>query len=344
MKCTFGPKKGYSGASKLHNSENGNFIVLVIAEDINGAAHLSSLANTLLIVLLIAIFISFLLSYFLAANILKPIASKIIKANTISAKKLDTRLTVYNEKDEIGLLAKSFNTLLDRLQRAFNHQSSFIRFASHELKNPLAVIIGETEVALLSVREKDEYIAVLNKVHEKAEHINTMLELFFNLSQLEKTKLNPETLRIEELTLDTIQTISQNSKEEAKIKFNIHQDLPSNQLEIKGDRELLEMAIQNIIENAIKFTKDSSEEVEVGLFNADGFTVLEIRDKGIGVPDSFLEKIYDPMFRAENASEIQGTGIGLSLVKRVVDLHGFQIKVDSKLNVGTAFQLRFSKI
>lgn len=334
-------QKERQGIARIYNVRGVDFVVFVIAKDESGMAYLARLRIILLISFLISIFVTFFLSNYFSRKVLKPIAGKIKKANAISASNLDMRLTVYNKNDELGMLALSFNNLLDRLQTAFELEKNFVRYASHELKNPLAVILGEAEVILLKSRTPNEYVDTIEKIKQKAEKLNMLVEHFLQLSKLESMQLSGQKILLDEVLMDVIFTISQHYPE-VRVVFNMGDYGNSDDFEISADQQLMYNAFYNIIDNACKFSK-TGQEVVVDLNKSadNGRIILVIKDEGIGIDKDQINHIFKPLYRGTNARDVDGTGIGLALVKRIIDLHDIDIDVYSEMGKGTTFTLTF---
>jgi len=326
------------GVATMYSKNGKNYIVLVIAEDSYGHQYLRKLAAILIISSLITLLGAYFLSAYFARQVLKPIAEKINRANQISASELDLRLTVYNENDELGMLAKSFNSLLDRLQESIELEKNFVRYASHEMKNPLAVILGESEVALLSERTKNEYIETIEKIKRKAEKLNNLVEHFLQLSRMESSQLKKKPLSLDELIVEIIFELSQSKADNVELQFNIDDDLEASDLEITADRLLINKALYNLVQNALKFSGEEGR-VTVGLHASkkEGFIELTVEDLGHGIETDDLKHIYKPLFRGNNTNQVPGTGIGLALVKKIIDLHDGTISVISSPGKGTKF-------
>lgn len=334
-------KKERQGIARIYEIKDLEYVVLVIAEDEYGHAYLTKLLTILALAFLISVFVTFFLTNYFSKNVLKPIAGKINKANKISASNLDMRLTVYNEHDELGMLALSFNSLLDRLQTAFELEKNFVRYASHEMKNPLAVILGEAEVALLKDRTANEYVVTLEKIKNKAEKLNSLVDHFLQLSKLESTQIIPQKIALDEVLIDISFDLSQ-QYDEVNIVFNMSEEGDSLDFLIEADEQLMHNALYNLVENACKFSVKGGE-VVIDLIKSqkDDRIIIAIKDKGIGIAPEHLEHIFKPLYRGSNAHEVEGTGIGLALVKRIIDLHGGVIHVDSELGKGTVFKVIF---
>lgn len=336
---TFGKQQG---AAKIFSPNDTEYVVLVIAEDTYGLLYMSKLKILLISALLITIALTYFLSFYFSRNVLKPIASKITKANRISAQNLNLRLTVYNEKDELGMLAQSFNSLLDRLQESFELQKNFVRYASHEMKNPLAVMIGEAEVALSQARTSNEYMLTIEKLKNSAEKLNELVNHFLNLSRFENVTLDAAPVNLDELVMESIIQISASRQSSTQIDFIVDEDLSQKDFLVSADKALLSNVIYNILDNAVKFSPDDSA-VDVMLMRSERKNKLELRvqDQGKGIPKQDLKRIFEPLYRAANAFDEPGSGIGLSLVHKIVQLHNFRIRIESELDKGTTVIITF---
>lgn len=331
-----------SGVAKVYAPFGKSYIVLVIAEDIYGQKYLYNLKILLLSVMVISIILSYILSSYFSRNVLKPIAGKIKKANKISAKNLDVRLTVFNENDELGMLAKSFNNLLDRLQKSFELQNNFVRYASHEMKNPLAVMIGEAEVSLSQARTPNEYAITIGKLKQSAERLNKLVEFFLDLSKYDKVVLEKVPLQLDELLMNIIVEVSADLDTRIELKFAISEDLNSEDLEVQGDKTFLTNALFNLVENAIKFSPENGVvKLKLQVNEINRKMELLIIDEGIGIPEEDLLRVFDPLFRSENALITNGSGIGLSIVEKILNLHRFNFEVKSIIGEGTTVKVVF---
>lgn len=259
----------------------------------------------------------------------------------ILPQKLDTRLEVPNQKDEIGRLTTTFNNLLDRIETAFQMQKIFVANVSHELKNPLTKMRSQLEVSMLKERNPADYRATINSVlediHELAQLSNTLLELA-KVSEDQRDLLT-ETVRIDDLLLDSRQTLIQaNPSYNIQIHFN---DLPEDDtwLEIFGNSTLLKTAFLNLMDNACKFSDNLT--VHVNLQCSARNLTVRFSDHGKGIPLADQSLVFQPFYRSDNTASIRGYGIGLSLVDRIVKLHNGAISIQTNNPKGTTFILTF---
>lgn len=333
-------KDDYQGVAQIFEINDVKSIVIVVAIDKVGFAFVKRHANILVLAYFISFLIVAIVSFLFVGRMLKPISEKIKKANKISAKNLSIRLNVYNEKDELGLLAMSFNNLLDRLEASFNAQSSFIKHASHEIKNPLAVITGELEWLSMADRTTEQYKQSLKIVESRIDQMNLMLEKLLKLAELESASIDTRPVQLIDVLMKCVNDINALGRYgENRIEFDID-STSDDSAEILGDPDLLYIAFYNLIENALKY---STEEKQVKLkliSSASGIQIL-IEDEGMGIPDDQLDKILEPMYRASNAPSGHGSGLGLSIVNKILIHHGASLNYSSILNRGTKVEVFF---
>jgi signal transduction histidine kinase len=319
-------------------------VVMLGAQDLYGQINLSNLSKLLTALFVIVTVIVALAGWFFAKRALRPISRVMNAVEGILPQKLDTRLEVPNQKDEIGRLTTTFNNLLDRIETAFQMQKIFVANVSHELKNPLTKMRSQLEVSMLKERSLYEYqltiSSVLEDIQELAQLSNTLLELA-KVSEDQRDLLT-ETVRLDDLLLDSRLTLIQaNPSYNIQIHFD---ELPEDDawLEIFGNSTLLRTAFLNLMDNACKFSDDLSVHVHLQ-FNAKKLS-LHFSDHGKGIPEQDQSLVFQPFYRSDNTANIQGYGIGLSLVERIVKLHNGTITIQSNLPKGTIFILSFSHL
>jgi signal transduction histidine kinase len=248
------------------------------------------------------------------------------------------RLYQSDQKDEISRLVLTFNKLLDRIQHAFENQKLFLSNISHELKNPLNAILSQVEVALNKERPISEYQKVLTSVKEDVIEINDVTSKLMQLSKINSDSKNIklEPFRIDEMVYQAKASVLKNNEQQT-ISLNVN-NLPDNEekLYFKGNEQLIKTALINILDNAVKYGK--GHEVNI-ILTFEKNPIITIEDKGIGIEEKDLALIFEPFYRSDNSSNIKGSGIGLSLVKSIFDLHKISLKVESQKNKGTKFSI-----
>lgn len=325
----------------LYHDETGDFIVLMVCEDLYGQLKMKNLRNTLWIIFIISLGMSYLLGRFYAKEIMMPISNITQRVNDISATNLHLRLDIKNKKDELGQLASTFNTMLDRLETSFEIQSNFISNASHELKNPLTAILGEIEISQNKERTADEYKTSLNKIEVEAARLDVLISSLLKLAQTEfdNKGLIIEPIRIDELLLSVKQNFN-NIHPENNIVFDFSL-LPENPdaLIIQGNKSLLSIAFSNVLDNAGKFS--GNQKVIIKIETTSKTVQITITDMGMGIPKDELKNIFEPFYRATNVRGVKGFGVGLPLTYRIVKLHSGQLQIDSDVEKGTVVKFSF---
>jgi signal transduction histidine kinase len=325
---------------KKRESPKGFYFVIVSAKNYYNTHHLILLKKVLLIGGFISILIIIYLTNLFSKRFFDPIDKIITKVNSISTDNIHLRLDDIKNTVEIKRLTTTFNNLLNRIEIAFETNKNFISNASHEFGTPLTAIIGEADVALLKDRTPDEYKEALQKILKHSERLNKISQSLLFLAQIgyKDNKLNYTILRTDELILQANEIMNQLiPKNNIKIDFEL---LPENpkKLKIMGNKELLMLAITNIITNACKYS--SNKPVIISLASTNNEIVMIFKDQGIGIPESELPFIFDPFFRASNTAAYDGYGIGLPLTQNIIKIHKGELIINSVLHKGVTVQIK----
>ena len=219
--------------------------------------------------------------------------------------------------------------MIERLEISFNSQKTFIANASHELKNPLTAIMGECEVMQLKEFTPDEYKGSIKRIENEIERLNILVN---NLFQLAQTDLEISESDVEQLDVVGELQFVIHYLEQSKYKGRISFVKNENSFYIRSNSHLLFVALQNIIDNACKY---SNGEVKVEIIKNKFHFHLLVSDKGIGIPAKEKDKIFDTFYRAQNTHSYKGAGIGLSLAHKILKLSGADISISSMENKGT---------
>tara|TARA_B110000211_G_C14070103_1_gene549501 strand:- start:607 stop:1953 length:1347 start_codon:yes stop_codon:yes gene_type:complete len=326
------------GRCRVFNVKGRKYLIIVTATDAVGLKNLSFLKQVILLLVAIGIPFIFLVSFIFTKRELLPLSEKIESANSIEASNLHERLSVYNPNDEIGQMATAFNSLLDRLEAAFEAQKSFISNAAHEIKNPLTAIMGEAEVVLSKEREGEDYVKALKVVLIESERLDNTVN---NLLQLSRVLSQDADIRYDDLSLKDFVFEVKSSFDFINPGNEIVIDDSGNDLMIRGNKNLLKTVLINLFDNACKFS--GNKIVNVSFIEGEDRNVLYIQDSGIGISKDDLEKITIPFYRGKNALQMNGSGIGFSLISIIMKLHCGEIKVESEIGVGTEIKIFFKK-
>lgn len=335
--------------------EQNNFLVSRIKIDFHGEKNViievvttkeiltSTLENILYIlsfILPIILIFAIIAGNFLIYKSFSPIENILFELKQINANDLSARLKTTKNEDEINQLINEVNNLLSRLESSFERISQFSSDASHELKTPLTIIRGEIEVTLRKERTNDEYKSALNNsLNELSLIEQTVNDLLF-LAKNEKDLMvdKQEEFYFDELIDESINEIKSFAKlHQVEINFILE-----DSIEFKGFPNLLKIALKNALKNAIQFSHENSQVIVKSYKNADSFNI-SIEDFGIGIPLNEQEKIFEKFYRTDKSRNKNsgGTGLGMSIVKKIIDIHKGSIKIESLENKGTTVTISF---
>ena len=285
------------------------------------------LSGAILIILLGGLLFSL---YSRAGNLLRPLHSIARTADGLSASELDVRLPTDDDMDlESRVLSQSFNRLLDRLDAAFTDMRRFTSNAAHQLQTPLTVLKGHVDVALRRDRDAESYRTTLEVVRDEIANMTRMVRGLLALSRLEGSggETTFEKVRIQDLW-ERLLLLHESERERISVTS-------SPDLCIQGNPEWLLVLFDNLLDNALKYAPRGP--VKLAAESADGRVRIEVSDSGTGIAEEDLEHLTERFYRGKNARDrgIRGDGLGLSLVERLVSLHGGEWSIDSRHGQGT---------
>ena len=269
-----------------------------------------------------------------------PIENILSQLKKINANDLSARLNSSKNEDEINQLVNEVNSLLKRLEASFEKISQFSSDASHELKTPLTIIRGEIEIALRKERSIDEYKDALNS------SLNEIIIIEQTINDLLFLAKNEKDLIIEKQENFYFDEIVDESINETKNFAKLHQIdikfIVEDTIEFNGYSNLLKIAIKNILKNAIQFSYKNSQ-VIVKNYKKDDFFNISVQDFGIGIEKNEQIKIFEKFYRTDKSRNKNsgGTGLGMSILKKIVDIHGGIINIESKEDFGTTITISF---
>lgn len=279
-----------------------------------------------------------------------PVKEIVATTRSITAEDLSRRIVSVESDDEIGELVETLNDMISRLEQSFIRISQFSDDVSHELKTPLTIIRGELEVALRGERSAGEYRETLVSLHEEVDKLADIIEDLFLLSRIDVKK---KKFRLRETALDQVvlEAFEETSRLASERGVTLHVGNVDSAA-VNGEPGLLKRVFINLIHNAVKYTPKGGT-VDVALYSTSRSgkgsretAEFTIQDTGIGIPKRHIPFIYDRFYRVDKSRSLKtgGKGLGLTLVKKIVDLHGGTIDVESIKGRGTVFFINFPKI
>jgi signal transduction histidine kinase len=327
------------GLGRIITVKEKQYKIILSAYDKYGLIKIVNLRLVLFIVSVVSILASIVSGWFFVTVALRPIERIISEVDTISASNLHQRVSEGNGKDEIANLAQRFNKMLQRLENAFEAQRNFVSNASHELRTPLTTISSQIDVTLLKERSKDEYKGILVSVREEMMKLNELANRLLDLAEvsMDKEFTNFKMVRIDEILW---QARSELLAKHAHVNININfHELPDDDedLIVKGNEHLLCSAFINLMDNACKFSRSGNINVDLSFLNKK--ITVTVKDDGIGISKENMARIFEPFYRAPNARQIKGHGLGLPLTEKIVKIHNGSIAIDSKENAGTSITI-----
>lgn len=278
-----------------------------------------------------------IIGYLFIRKALRPVVDITNTAQGITHEDFGSRIELKHIDEEFRRLIDSFNGMIARLEKSFQHISDFSSHVAHELKTPIAIIRGEAEIALRKERNADEYKRVITTCLEESQRILKTIE---DLLLLAKLDYRPEVFKFEETDLsEFIKEIYAQSKIMASEKnISLNASFSPKAAVVVADRVHLRRMFFNVIHNAIKFTPAGGK-VDMELSYPDSRAQVVIRDTGIGIEESDLPKIFDKFFHIDRSGAEPGNGLGLSIARSIAGIHRGTIDVSSILGKGSAFTI-----
>lgn len=284
-----------------------------------------------------------LASYYLAAGAIEPVGEMINTMSRIRASEINERVPVRGAGDELDKLAVTFNALLDRICVDLEEKRDFLANAAHELRTPLAAIRNSIEVTLNSDRSADDYQETLADVLEQCSSLQLIVNQLLLLAEARSAKPEPglERVTLSEVVSKSVEMFDA-AAEVSDIQLNSRIE---PELVIEGNRLHITQIVNNLIDNAIKYTQAGGR-VWVELQSTEDHEVeLRVRDSGIGIPPEKLPRIFERFYRAHDPqisdTPRRGSGLGLSIVKSLVDRYNGHIEAASDPGKGTSFVVRW---
>ena len=305
----------------------------------------------------LALLVAAIGGYWLAGKALRPVKMITRTANEINATDLRRRLHL-KRRDEFGELAATFDQMLARLEAAFKRQTQFTTDASHELRTPLTIIALDIHRALTQLHAPEEYRQALEQIQAENEQMTYIVNNLLTLARADTGQL---VLQREEVDLSDIALAS--VERLLPLAQQSHVTLATGELPellVSGDPQYLSRLLMNLLENAIKYTSGHGTRVHVELAGEqERWAVMRVQDDGPGIAEEHLPYLFERFYQVDKArtrrqkgqagvvsgrEEPGGTGLGLAIVQWIVQAHGGEIRVESKLGSGSVFEVRLPRL
>jgi len=331
-----------------HFTMEGGSATLIVLQSLHRQSEfLETLIGVFAFVIPLAILLSGIGGYFLAKRSLSSVVAMSTQASRIGSENLHERLQVKNPADELGQLAASFNDLLDRLAHSFERQRRFVADASHELRTPVSILCGETEVTLSQEKRGEaEYRESLKILGEEAKRLKRIVEDLFTLARADAGQ-HPLTLSdfyLDELVAEcskNVRTLA--AAKEIKVSCE-----SSGELAMRGDETLLRRMMLNLLDNAIKYTPRGGI-VSLRSAEENGWYRVTLEDSGQGIPAEVQSRIFERFFRVDKARSRSdrdggGAGLGLAIASWIAGAHGGKLELTRSTPEGSLFTIVLPKV
>ncbi len=273
---------------------------------------------------------------FLAYRALRPVRSLIQTIRSVSTGRMDARVPTSQTRDELDELVMLFNAMLEKIETLIKGMHGSLDAVAHDLRTPLTRLRGTAEMALRSAQSQDASREALADCVEEADRILTMLNTLMDISEAETgaMRLHMEEMNIANLIRDTVELYVHVAEDK---KVSLHTSYP-NDLFLSADANRMRQVMANLMDNAVKYTP-SGGRIDLEAFPRDHQAVITIKDTGVGISSEDAPRIWNRLYRGDQTRSQRGLGLGLSLVKAVVQAHNGRIEVSSKPGAGSLFTL-----
>jgi two-component system heavy metal sensor histidine kinase CusS len=315
----------------------GHPYTIQVAQDRSGDEEFVKEFGTLLIVVLaFGVLASTVIALTVTKKGLRPVAEMTRSLKRIGPKRLHERIPPEGWPRELRPLAIAFDEMLDRLEDSFTRLSQFSADLAHELRTPIANIRGEGEVALTRPRTLEEYREVIESSVGECERLSAIVDNLLFLARAEAAEGHiPRTLFNGRTAVEKIAEFYEPIAEEQHTAIEC-----VGEGDIHADPMLFGRAVSNLVENALRFTPAGGA-VQISIAVDAAQAQVSVKDTGCGIATEHLPRVFDRFYRADSSRSVQGSGLGLALVKSIMDLHGGSAVVESEVDHGTVVVLTF---
>jgi two-component system heavy metal sensor histidine kinase CusS len=267
---------------------------------------------------------------------LRPLAEMRRSLERVQPAHLNERIEPDHWPRELQPMAVSFDAMLARLEDSFTRLSQFSADLAHELRTPIGNMLGEAQVALTRQRSSNEYRAVIESAATECERLSRIIDSLLFLARAESAEQQISRSSFNACAaVEKIISFYQTLAEDRHVEIAC-----TGGAEIFADPILFNRAIGNLIDNALRFTPENGS-IRIAIRAVAHAVEISVSDNGSGIAPEHLPRVFDRFYRADPSRSSAGTGLGLSLVKSIVDLHGGSVSIESQLAGGTSVTLTF---
>ena len=305
---------------------------------------LSAIRGRMLMSLLVAAPAALLLSggggFYIARKALNPVNEISETASVISVGSLSKRITVHKTGDALERLSRAFNAMLDRLESSVAKIEQFSVDASHELRTPISVIRTTAELAVRHGRTEEGYRSDLKGIEAEAKRLSELIEVLLSLSRegAQSRSVPMSDVDLSGLVVD----VCHHFEREVESKgLELGVTVPEGVTTVRGNEPSFRRMLASLLENAVAHTEEGG--ITVSLQQGSDGIRLDVRDTGKGIPEEAIGRVFDRLYRVDSSRTREGgnLGLGLSIAKRIAELHGAELSARSRMGEGTEFTVLF---
>ena len=327
----------------LRNIKGENYYILTSAQDVTGESKLAFLGYTLIFSYIISVVLIWFFSYYLVSKFLQPLEVLKNQISDTSVHRLTTDIILKNSNDEIGVLAKSFNLMTSRLDDVFQSQKDFNSSAAHEMRTPLTRMAFQLENLIQLENHSPKTKTTLQQMLQDVYQLSDLTKSLLLLSKFDKEGIATvyEEVRIDEVVFDAFESVHRNFPE-FKMDFQIDEEsIEDSILTVKGVKSLLEITFINLFKNAALYS--DNQEVDISIKETDFRITVNVFSIGSTIPVEEREKLFEAFMRGSNSHNKTGSGLGLRIVKRILEYHKAEISYTSLSDKENLFTVIFNK-
>lgn len=267
---------------------------------------------------------------------LRPLAEMTRSLERVDPGHLHERIPPAAWPRELRPLAVAFDNMLERLEDSFTRLSQFSADLAHELRTPIANMLGEAQVTLTRTRSPEEYREVVESSVAECERLSGIVDNLLFLARAESPDRQIHPARFDgRPAIEKIAAYYETIAEDRHVTIGC-----TGEGEIYADAVLFSRAVSNLVDNALRFTPNGGN-ISISIATHDSHSEISVSDTGCGIPAEHLPRVFDRFYRADSSRSSEGVGLGLALVKSIVDLHGGSARLESEVNRGTTVLLTF---
>jgi len=321
----------------VNEDSAGRAYTIEVAQDRSSDEQLEKKFGALLIVVLSgSILASAVIAITVTKRGLRPLGEMTRSLERIVPTHLNERVAPGGWPRELQPLAVAFDDMLARLEVSFTRLSQFSADLAHELRTPIANILGEAQVALTRDRTPDEYREVIESTIAECERLSGIVDNLLFVARADAAREPIQRKQFDgRAAMEKIATFYRTIADDRHVAINC-----AGEGEIYGDPVLFSRAVSNLVDNGLRFTPDGGA-IQISIAARATHSEVAVNDSGCGIPSEHLPRVFDRFYRVDSSRSSAGAGLGLALVKSIVDLHGGSARIESEVDRGTTVTVTF---